>query len=134
MASCYLFRKGNFGLSEVEVWKDRANRKELHFKPDDISDMRPSVIVNGFDDMRSAYGLKRAYGVDPSNDDYEVDSGCTMLEFELSWAQRFRRARARIALEKCHPGSARIATRRGMQEECNDETGLSTATLVTHNS
>lgn len=77
------FEKANFGLPAVELWKDGGRRKELHLKPEDITEMKLSMIVNGFEDMRSDYVLKRSYAVDLSNDDYDVDTNCTMLEFEL---------------------------------------------------
>jgi hypothetical protein len=36
-----------------------------------------TVAINSFEDMRSDYVLKRAYDVDLSNDDYDVDTNCT---------------------------------------------------------
>ncbi len=50
--------------------------------------MKLSMIVNGFEDMRSDYVFKRAYAVDLSNDDYDVPTA-------RCWNPRFPRQTAR---------------------------------------
>ncbi len=52
--------------------------------PDDVSNMKITLVVNGYDDMRYEYILKRVSTIDLSNDDIDVDTDCTMLEFEAS--------------------------------------------------
>ena len=48
------FEKNNFGITASEYWKlNDAGWEQINFKPEDIGDMKLSMIVNGFDDMRS---------------------------------------------------------------------------------
>jgi flagellar biosynthesis GTPase FlhF len=78
------FEKNNFGSPALEYWRTNDSEEQISFKPEDISDMKLSMIVNGFDDMHSDYVLKRVYKVVLDTDDYDVDTQCTMLEFEMS--------------------------------------------------
>jgi hypothetical protein len=78
------FEKNNFGVPAEELWKNDFRRTKIDFKPEDVSDMKLSMTVNGFDDMRSDYALKRVHDVDLNTDDYDVDTKCTILEFEAS--------------------------------------------------
>ncbi|MET4233941.1 hypothetical protein ACVWXN_010173 [Bradyrhizobium sp. i1.4.4] len=80
------FQKFNFAVPEVSLWgkyQDSAVAKD-DFMPDDVSNMKITLVVNGYDDMRYEYILKRVSTIDLSNDDIDVDTDCTMLEFEAS--------------------------------------------------
>ncbi|WP_342724209.1 hypothetical protein AAFG07_34845 [Bradyrhizobium sp. B097] len=80
------FQKFNFAVPAVTLWgkhQDAAVAKD-DFVPDDVSNMKITLVVNGSEDVRYDYYLKRVSKIDLTDDDIDVDTECTMLEFEAN--------------------------------------------------
>jgi len=80
------FQKNNFGVPEARIWDDSEDDRKYVTPERDFENATLMVEVNGLRKLN--YGFKRMYKLRPFDEyDDEVDTSCTILEFEAMEAR-----------------------------------------------
>jgi hypothetical protein len=79
------FQQNNFSLPYANLWNHNDWARKYITLGQDLENMMFTIEVNGFPEKKYSYTLKRMYKLSlTDNADDEVDTGCTILEFEAT--------------------------------------------------
>jgi hypothetical protein len=78
------FEQNNFGISWGSLWVPNEWAREYqNIDKGELAEMTFSVEVNGFQEMKYNYALKKVYTLRITDDyDDDINTGCTVFEFE----------------------------------------------------